>query len=63
MSGNFVPETVQSLAAETKNGPSVIAVAAIAQGCQTAPESADDEPSEGTFSAWMPAAKVVHRYW
>src|SRR5581483_1582689 len=43
------------LVAEISNGPSLIAVGAIAQGYQTAPESAGQEPSEGTFRAWMPA--------
>src|SRR5579862_267527 len=37
------------------NGPTFITVGAMAHGYQTAPERAGEEPSEGTFSAWMPA--------
>src|SRR5215470_1970228 len=55
INGHFVPVIGQSLVAEMSNGPILITVGAIAQGYQTAPERAGEEPSEGTFSAWMPA--------
>jgi hypothetical protein len=47
------------LAAETGNGPSFIAMGAIAQGYQTAPERTGKGPSERSFGAWMPAARVA----
>jgi hypothetical protein len=53
--GSFVPAIGQSFVAEIGNGPSFIGVGAVAQGYQTAPERAD-EPSEGTFNIWIPAA-------
>jgi hypothetical protein len=55
-SGNFVPAIGQSLVAETTNDPNFIAVGGVAQGYQTAPERAGEDPSEGTASVWMPAA-------
>jgi hypothetical protein len=51
INGNFVPNTGQSLDAEKVNGPICISVGAIAQGYQTAPESAGDEASAGTIKA------------
>src|SRR5215470_17568621 len=59
INGHFVPVIGQSLVAEISNSPSLITFGAIAQGYQTAPERAGEEPSEGTFSAWMPTDRAA----